>query len=221
MEKAIFPLRYLKINQGVNGDYSHQGTLAIDCGYKDENSKKLYAPFTGIIKKIYTTSGNCVWLESKEKVLWADGTKDYATLLVIHSDDVSHLKKGQVIKQNEYFYKMGKSGNATGVHVHLEVGKGKFSGTGWYQNKYGIWTINNGVHPTNVFFLTEDTEIKNGYGYNWKRLPKEMPILGNAVSKNKEVDQIEVLITNLRVRDKPNGNILGYIKKVFIIFLKY
>ena len=174
---------------------------------------KTLCTFTGVIKKIYTTSGNCVWLESKEKVLWADGTKDYATLLVIHCDDVSHLKKGQVIKQNEYFYKMGKSGNATGVHVHIEVGKGKFSGTGWYQNKYGIWTINNGVHPANVFFLTEDTVLKDGYGYSWKRLPKEIEVLGNPVERNKEVDQIEVLTDILRVRDNPNGNILGYIKK--------
>ena len=54
MEKAIFPLRYLRITQGVNGSYSHKGSLAIDLGRKDENSKKLYAPFTGKIKKIYT-----------------------------------------------------------------------------------------------------------------------------------------------------------------------
>jgi hypothetical protein len=211
MEKAIFPLRFLAITQGVNEHYSHQGTLAIDCGFKigDENSKKLYAPFTGVIRKIYTKSGNCVWLESIDKVLWADGTVDYATLLVVHCDDVSHLKVGQIINQNEYFYKMGKSGNATGVHVHLEVGKGKFSGTGWYQNKYGIWTINNGVHPANVFFLTEDTILKDSK-YQWKTLPK---ILGTPVKRDINTTQIEVLTDILRVRDNPNGNILGYIKK--------
>ena len=39
MQKAIFPLRYLRITQGVNDSYSHKGTLAIDFGWKDENSK--------------------------------------------------------------------------------------------------------------------------------------------------------------------------------------
>lgn len=131
MEKAILNVDVLNISQGMNGEFSHQGDLAIDmtdCTY-------LRAPFTGVIKRIYTNN-NTVWLESLEKVEYADGTMDYMTIMTMHDNDVSNLKVGQTVKQGDIYYEPGIKGKATGSHIHIAVGKGKFTGNGWYQGQY-------------------------------------------------------------------------------------
>lgn len=207
MEKAILPIKYMKQTQGVNGNYSHQGTFAIDFGHK-AGKTNVYAAFTGVIKRISSPEGgNAVWLESKEKILWADGTIDYMTVLTIHDNDVSDLYVGKEVRQGEVYYQMGDAGNATGVHLHLEVGRGKFIGNGWTTNSVGKGVIHNAVHPADAFFVPEDVEIVYDGGYNYRKLvgkPKQRDI-----SKN----QIEVKIYNLRCRKKPWGEFLGYINE--------
>lgn len=167
IEKALYPKRVMNITQGVNGNYSHQGTKAID--NSSSADRNVYAPFTGIIKRIYTSSGNFVWLESKNPVQFADGTVDYMTMMFGHDNDISDLKVGKEIAQGTVFYKEGDQGQATGVHVHFECGKGKFSGTGWYQNSQGHWMINNSINPWNALWVTKDTTIKNDLSYSWKK----------------------------------------------------
>ena len=208
MEKAVYPLKYMNITQGVNGSYSHMGTNAIDIGnrgYKED----LYAPFNGIIKKVYKASGNFVWLQSKDKVKWADGTIDYMTVMTGHDDNVESLYVGKEIKAGEVYYTQGNAGNSTGIHVHIEVGKGKYTGSGWYQNSQGRWMINNSVRPETAFFVKPDTVIVNDAGYNW------INIIKNPTIKNDLVDQIEIKVNNLRCRKTPNGEILGFIEKGF------
>ena len=85
MEKAVFNIKKLNVTQGMNGSFSHNGELAIDIGGACEWFK---APFTGTIKRIYTNT-NTVWLESNEKVLYADGTIDYMTIMTHHDNDIS------------------------------------------------------------------------------------------------------------------------------------
>ena len=162
MEKAVLNLSKLNVTQGMNGSYSHKGCLAIDiAGHGD-----FKAPFTGTIKKIYTKDANQVWLESNEKVLYADGTIDYMTLSIWHDNDVSNLKVGQVIKQGQVFYQEGTKGQVTGKHNHLTVGKGKFTGSGWYKNTPS-WCINNQYDITKALFVYKDTPITKNGGYNW------------------------------------------------------
>lgn len=163
MQKAVLDLNILKVTQGMNNEFSHKGVLAIDIA--GHNGFK--APFTGIIKKIYTKDANQVWLESVDKVKFADGTEDYMTLSIWHDNDVSNLKIGQVIKQGEIFYQQGTKGYVTGAHNHLTVGKGKFTGTGWYKNNVGNWCINNQYDITKALFLYDKTEVKNSGGYTW------------------------------------------------------
>jgi murein DD-endopeptidase MepM/ murein hydrolase activator NlpD len=168
LEKAIFGMETLRITQGYNNNYSHKGRLALDIAGRDGGQEWFKAPFDGYIKRIYTTSGNVVWLESKDKVKYADGTEDYMTIMLIHMNNVSSLKVGQFIKKGTAFYLEGTSGNATGNHIHLEVGKGKFTGTGWYKNKYGKWCINNSIEVHKALFLPKNCNIINGFGYDWK-----------------------------------------------------
>ena len=162
MEKAILDVKELNVTQGMNDSYSHKGDLAIDMGYA---CSYLKAPFTGVIKRIYTPC-NAVWLQSKEKVLYADGTRDYMTIMTIHDNDVSNLKKGQTIKKGTKYYHPGKKGNVTGSHIHIAVGKGKFKGNGWKKNKYGNWCVQNQYDITKALILGKDVKIKKAM-YDW------------------------------------------------------
>lgn len=208
MEKAVLNISKLRITQGMNENFSHQGCLAIDiAGHGD-----FRAPFTGTIKKTYETD-NEVWLESNEPVLYADGTVDYMCLLICHDNDISDLWVGKVIKQNEVFYQEGTKGYVTGKHNHVIVGKGKFTGTGWYKNSQGVWCINNQYEINKALFVYKDVEIINGYGYDWKRTDDFVvnEITPN-VERNDKVNQVEVIVEKLRVRKEPNlsGEILGF-----------
>lgn len=167
MEKAILNVDTLYISQKMNGTYSHNGDLAIDI------SKLTYlkAPFTGVIKKIYHQC-NGVWLESIDKVEYADGTKDYMTIMTLHANNISNLYVGKIIKQGEIYYYPGTKGISTGNHIHIAVGKGKFKGTGWYKGKYQpkvkayAWLIYNQYDITRALFLSTTTNTKKSI-YNW------------------------------------------------------
>lgn len=167
MEKILFPIKIMNITQGMNSAYSHKGIKAIDCGWVNEENKKLYAPFTGIVKQIKTDS-NAVWFQSKEKVLFADGTVDYATVRTVHDNDVSDLYVGKEIKQGEYYYKMGNKGNATGVHVHIEISKGHVTGYA-PKNAYNTWEMPNTINVYDGFCIADDAVIQDGNNYQWKK----------------------------------------------------
>ena len=166
MEKAVLMMNYLRVTQSSNGNFSHKGDYAIDIAGKDSGIDYLKAPFTGIVKRIYN-NGNAVWLESVDKVLYADGTIDYMTVLTIHDNDVTNLKVGDRINQGEIYYSEGTSGNATGNHIHLSTGKGKFTGNGWYKNSYGNWCINNQIEVNKALFVLNTTKIIESGGMNW------------------------------------------------------
>lgn len=173
-ENAMFPMKYLNISQGVNETYSHQGRLALDICGRDTGKDAFYAPFTGTIKKVYG-SDHIIWLESNDKVRFADGTVDYMTIMCMHDDDISDLYVGKVINQGEHFLTEGMAGSATGNHIHIECGKGKFTGSGWYQNSYGKWCINNSIMPYDALFLDNSTIIYNNYDYNWRYVSNSDP----------------------------------------------
>ena len=99
MEKAVFMMDYLNITQKANNEFSHSGDKAIDIAGKDSGIDNFKAPFTGIIRKIYT-GDNAVWLESINKVKYADGTIDYMTVLTIHDNDISNLKSREFLNSN-------------------------------------------------------------------------------------------------------------------------
>ena len=166
MEKILFPIKIMGITQGMNGGYSHKGTHAIDLAWYNEENKKVYAPFTGKVAQIYPDN-NGVWLQSVDKVLFADGTVDYATVKTIHSNDISNLYVGKVVKQGEHYYTMGKKGQATAVHLHIEIAKGHVKG--FAKNQYGIYHLPNSINVYDGFCLGKDVVVKNGLNYAWKR----------------------------------------------------
>jgi hypothetical protein len=210
MEKAMYPIKTIRITQR-----DHQGThadcFATDDAGPDSGISSLFAPFTGVIKKIYTQDANEVWLESVEPVLFADGTKDYMTIMFCHDNDVSDLWVGKVIKQGEVFYQEGTKGYATGNHCHFECAKGKFTGTGWHKDAAGYWSINNGKLVTDCLFVDDSYNIIQTLGLNFKNVKEvEIKKYGTPVSRNEYVNQIKINADNVRARTSPNGDIIGY-----------
>lgn len=166
MEKAVFLMDTLNVSQPANSEFSHKGDKSLDLSGKDLGVDNLKAPFTGVIRRIYSNT-NAVWLESLNRVKYADGTIDYMTVLTMHDNDISNLKVGQIIKQGSVYFEEGRKGYTTGNHIHLAVGKGKFTGNGWYENSHGNWVINNQYDVHNGLYLYSNTTIKNDGGYNW------------------------------------------------------
>ena len=186
MEKPLYPSQYMRITQGFM-EGTHQSSYAIDEAGSDSGIDYMKAPFTGIIKKIYTQDANEVWLESKDKVLYPDGTIDYLTMMFAHDNDVSNLKVGMEIKQGTRFYEEGTKGNATGNHVHMECGKGKFSGNGWHKNESGYWSIDNGKNPIECLWIDDSITILNSHGYTFKKI--ETP--SSSIDKEEMESEIE------------------------------
>ena len=176
MQKFLFPMEYMRITQGELSEYSHAGSLAMDFGGKDGGSDKLYAPCDMVVKRCRANATGEMYLESIDKVQFADGTADYARLLCIH-DSVFNKKAGDVIKQGEYFYDEGGMGrgnpNKFATHVHIEAGKGKWKSTTQSPNSKGTYVCERQEHLYNMFFIPENTVVLNDGGYSWIKEEKE------------------------------------------------
>lgn len=160
LEYAMFPFNELKIsrtnlkldpdqkeNAMQNG--GHYNYYAWDLIGSDKDVK---APFTGTIVYIdKSNSGNhMVILQSKNKVKLANGTEQYLSALFLHDSNISDLKKGQEIKQGQVFYQQGKFGNATGVHLHIEIATGKRDSLSSIRS--------NGIQLNDALFLSKKTK---------------------------------------------------------------
>lgn len=181
-----YPCKVMNITQGYNGATSHKPHTTGSpkdypwdeaCG--DTKRSPMYCRCDEmIIKKISTAGTNTIWLESTTKVLFADGTSDYVTLMVTHPNDsdIKRLKVGQKFKRGEIICYEGTDGGATGNHFHFSVGKGKVKGNGWVQNSNNKWvlTTTGGTYkPEALFYIDpEFTTIKKSNGLNFKELPK-------------------------------------------------
>lgn len=172
MEKPLYPSKNMRITQGYN-EGTHVDSYAIDDAGQDSAISTIRAPFTGIIRKIYPNDANEVWLESIDKVLYPDGTIDYMTIMFAHSNDVSNLFVGKRVLQGEEFYSEGTKGQATGNHCHIECGQGQFTGTGWYKNSAGYFSINNGKKPEDCLWVDSSINIIDNHGYAFKEITVE------------------------------------------------
>ena len=102
-----YPFRYMKITQNYNGITSHlphtTGTpkdYPIDEAGKDSSRDFIYCPCDRMtVKKVYgvgSSGTNTLWLQSTDKVYFADGTADFFTMLITHpnDDDMRKIRKG-------------------------------------------------------------------------------------------------------------------------------
>lgn len=183
----IYPCKTMRITQSYTGTTSHlphttgiPKDYPIDEGCSDTGRDYIYCPCDSMkIKRIYgvgTGGTNTLWLESTEKVCFADGTKDYCVLLITHPDDtdLKKLRVGQIFTRKEKICREGKDG-ATAHHLHISAGKGKFKGNGWIQNskgKYVLTTTSGTFKPESLFFIDKGfTKTVLDKGLSFKPLP--------------------------------------------------
>ena len=115
MERARFPMEFLRVTQGPNVG-SHAGSKAMDFGGKDTGKDPIYAPFTGKFVRVRKDSSHESYLESLEPVEFANGVVDYMTLTFMH-DDVLDVKTGQIVRQGEKIGDEGGFGGGCRFHT--------------------------------------------------------------------------------------------------------
>lgn len=166
-EAIMFPMETCNITQGDNVG-SHLGTYAVDLTGKDTRRDYAYFPFSAVSKALdVPQNGNAVCWESLNKVLFADGTIDYCTMLVVHDNDPTGTSPGNKYSQGQQMAQEGTAGKATGNHLHIEVAKGKFTKM-YTRNAQGTAHLPNNIPIEKACFM-DDTVIIKGVA-NWKYL---------------------------------------------------
>ena len=155
---ALFPADSMRITQGAYDTYSHMRQNAIDM---QPTNSMAFAPFNAMIvrKDVGYAVCNGVWIQSVDKVRYADGSYDYMTVLYMHDDNIDNLTVGQMLTQGEYFYHSGTTGNSSGAHVHIAVYRG--------QNHENMPFATGDVYASDAFFVLDDTVIHDDYGIGW------------------------------------------------------
>ena len=167
VECVLFPMRYCNITQGIFGKFSHQGDMALDLAGKDAGIDPIFMPCSMKLRWKDPNIG-AVLYESVKKVHMADGTEDYIHMLTIHDDNISDLVIGKTYKQGKETGDEGTAGKATGNHVHLVFGRGKYlGGYPMIKNEYGKWILPKQMDPREVMFIN-DTIIINDKSYKFE-----------------------------------------------------
>lgn len=190
---AGFPMEYLNITQGCNGVFSHNGVPgALDLAGKDTGIDETIAPCDmHLVAYDSQANGNAVFFQSDNKVLLADGTKDYVTMMFIHDnyigDILARFRSGKGWKMGEPFGDEGVAGYATGNHCHMEAAKGKFVKC-YQMNAQGTWQLYGSTKPDKLFFIDGTKLINNGQPsgsgdkMNWKKVED---VYGGATNEEK------------------------------------
>lgn len=155
-EVALFPMEYLHVS-----NTEHQ-LYAIDFWGWNASGRvyacPCYAPFTGEV--VYTGNDHNMIFWSTNKVRFVDGTLDYATILVAHSDTAPAIV-GSVMSQGSLWYHTGNYGFSTGDHLHIECARGHVMWDGSGQHLATPYHLYN-------MLACNDTIIDDGEGYDWR-----------------------------------------------------
>ena len=187
-----YPCKVMRITQNYLGKTSHYPHTVgspkdypIDEGGKDTGKDPLYCPCDEmIVRRIFGVGSggtNTIWLESTDRVFFADGTTDFFTMLVTHPDDadLKYIKVGDTFRRGQVITKEGKNG-ATANHLHISFGKGKFRGNGWKKNSKGKYVLDctgGACKPEKLFYIDPVfTRVMSKGGINFKNLPKEYAV---------------------------------------------
>jgi len=177
----------MNITQGNNGQVSHMGANALDLAGKDSGRDLFFAPFDVICITTgdTTVEGNAAFWQSQHKVRFADGTIDYATIMVLHDNSLSGIYEGVKYTQGTQIGQEGTAGNATGNHNHFEIAKGKFTHK-YDKNSAGIYHLPNSISADKCCFIN-DTIVLNDANMNWKYLSDTPANSSGSTSSKSEV----------------------------------
>lgn len=183
-----YPFKTMGISQGYNGSYSHakysKGKPAdypIDEAGADTGKDWMYAPVDLKVMKIYgrgvARQPNTVWLQTTKKVITPIGFHYVCGRATHMSDsDLKGLKVGHVFRAGSKMFREGVNGNASGNHIHMTWGTGKFKGSGWGKNNKGAFvltTTGSNRKPEKIFFVDPKftTKVRMSQGLKFKKKP--------------------------------------------------
>ena len=231
-EYAIYPFKYMNItqrhDQGNHVPHWQGSTNYSDKPWDEackDGGRSYFEPQNDfIIEQVLGLNGdnttNSVRLKSVNK-LYIPYKKDpdylYITLTHMNEDNLKQVYKGQVLKKGSKILLEGTDGYATGNHFHITANLGKYYGL--LKNSNGSWcyTYDKSLLPNEAFYVDTDyTILTNTAGYKFQNLPKEEVIyVGSPVARNEDVNQIEVIATQLNCRKAPglNGEFIGFVNK--------
>ena len=212
VEYFMSPVDYFRITQ-ASGVGTHKGTRAIDLGSRNGDRDPYYSPATVRCIWTYPASGQAIW-QTVNDVICANGYVGKVTFCTVH-DDSFDATVGMVVPQASRLGNMGMKGNATGIHLHIEMTQS--ANTNWVQNEYGIWTFQAQESDYDAVCFFDDTDIVPYKGLEPKYIKDTKPVeptkVGTPVERNTKVNQIEVQVDNAYARKSPCGDKLGYINK--------
>lgn len=198
IEDFLCPFTDLYMTCGPNEGKYHKGTMAMDvrgaeAGVRDD----VYAPGTSVCIWVIPSNGQAMW-QTVEPVRTSDNSITYVTYVTCHDDVDFNAYEGMVVPQGNKIANMGRAGNTTGVHTHIECAKGKLGKSDWHQNQYGNWCFANETDPENLWFM-DDTNILNGIG-DWKYL-KDVPVhQDNYINIPPEIEERYIYDVNTKER---------------------
>ena len=201
-QRILMPMLNVNVTQKENNAFSHSGINAIDLAGKNTGVENVRAPVDMKIVAMYryNSMGNCIIATSLKKVMFADGTLNYATFQFMHDNNISNLFVGKKIKQWEVFYQEGTTGFATGNHIHLAVKKGFFTGF----DKNG-WSLKGAIKSVKAFVLVKGThKVINLLGIKYKI--KSSNVYKSPTIKKwskKQRYKLKKGVTSLNVRKSP------------------
>lgn len=205
VQYAMYPNPVMNITQSINGSYSHMGTNAIDDAQANTGISNGYAPCDMVCVATDYVNGNAMFWQSVNPVRTRNHGVTYIYMMVIH-DNTANAYKGMTIAQGQQLFSEGTAGNATGNHNHIEVGIGQFKGM-YVLNAYGVYMMPGNVNPADVFFV-DDTQIINGGGLNWAKIPKT-PTQPSESDLTPEDGIATMTVDSVQARlNGPNGNVV-------------
>ena len=161
MIKRKFGMACLNISQGRYGGYSHKNLNAYDLAGMDSGIDRFKTfndlEVIGVHEYSRTGFANTVCFFDAE---------NNVTIAMTHMNIIpNYMKVGTIFHKWDTIYLEGTKGNATGNHIHLEIGKGKQSSK---TKINGEWQLKDLINIEDYFYIDDNyTSIKNDNGYKF------------------------------------------------------
>ena len=170
MIKRKFGMACLNISQGRYGGYSHKNLNAYDlCGMDSGIDRfKTFNDLTVIGIHEFSRTGFANTISCYD-------VENDVTLAMTHVNNIpSGCVVGKVFHDGDTIYYEGTKGNATGNHIHLEIGKGKQPSK---TKINGVWQLKNLINIEDYFYIDENyTTVKDAKGYVFSHEEESMAI---------------------------------------------
>lgn len=180
-----YPTNYVAISK----DYKKGSHYGIDLGWSSKNGGKnqpIYATDDGkvIYRQTQTSGGKVIHIKHDNGYV-----TEYAHL------DTWVVKKGDKVKMGQKIGTMGKSGNASGEHLHLGV----YKGSKINYNKPSGW-----VDPKKYLYTTQDQKVgaTTAKKYDIKEFPIKKVIAQPTLNVRKKPQLLSKKVSSLPYKEE-------------------